>query len=63
MREERTIIVCESCRTELAGWRIEVILPFFLLEQADDAHVWSFPEGSQDGGGRRGGIGGVERLA
>ena len=39
MREERTIIVCESCRTELAGWRIEVILPFFLLEQADDAHV------------------------
>lgn len=39
MREERTIIVCESCRVELAGWRIEVILPFFLLEQADDAHV------------------------
>ncbi len=39
VREERTIIVCESCRTELVGWRIEVTLPFFLLEQADDAHV------------------------
>jgi len=49
MREERTIIVCESCRTELAGWRIEVVLPFFLVEQADAAHVmWSFPEGSQE---------------
>ena len=31
--------MCESCRVELAGWRIEVVLPFFLLEQADDAHV------------------------
>jgi hypothetical protein len=51
MREERTIIVCESCRVELAGWRIEVMLPFFLLEQADDAHVmWSFLEGSLERG-------------
>ena len=33
------MILCESCRTELVGWRIEVTLPFFLLEQADDAHV------------------------
>lgn len=39
MREERTIIVCESCRVELVGWRIEVVMPFFLLEQADDAQV------------------------
>jgi hypothetical protein len=39
LREERTIIVCESCRVELAGWRIEVALPFFLLEQAHDAHA------------------------
>ncbi len=39
VREERTIIVCESCGTELVGWRIEVTLPFFLLEQADEAHV------------------------
>ncbi len=39
VREERSVIVCEACRAELVGWRIEVSLPFFLLEQADDAHV------------------------
>jgi hypothetical protein len=39
VREEGSIIVCEGCGVELMGWRIEVTLPFFLLEQADDAHV------------------------
>ena len=41
MREERSVIVCEGCGVQLAGWRIEMSLPFFLLEQADEAHaVW-----------------------
>jgi hypothetical protein len=39
MREERSVIVCEGCGVQLAGWRIEVTLPFFMLEQADEAHV------------------------
>jgi len=39
MREERSVIVCDACGTQLAGWRIEVRLPFFMLEQADEAHA------------------------
>ena len=46
MREERTIIVCQSCRTELVGWSIEVTLPFFLVEKAGEAHaMWHLTQG------------------
>lgn len=39
LREERRIIVCEACRTELVGWSLEVTLPFFLLERAEEEHA------------------------
>lgn len=39
LREERSVIICEECGTQLAGWRLELVLPFFLLQQADEAHV------------------------
>jgi hypothetical protein len=46
VRERRSVIICEGCGAQLAGWRIEVTLPFFLLEQADDAHVmWHLSQG------------------
>ena len=55
MREERSVIVCEGCGVQLAGWRIEVTLPFFLLEQADDAHVmYHLSQERREGEGERG---------
>lgn len=39
MRDERSAIMCDACGTQLAGWRIEVRLPFFVLEQADELHA------------------------
>ena len=40
---------------ELVGWRIEVMLPFFLLEQADDAHVmYHLAQERRQGGGEPG---------
>ena len=48
MREERSVIVCEGCGVQLAGWRIDLVLPFFLLEQADEAHVmWHLSQESE----------------
>ena len=49
MADGGPIAACESCRTELVGWRIEVTLPSFLLEQADDAHVmWHLSQERQE---------------
>lgn len=38
-REDSQVILCEDCGTQLMGWQMEVRLPFFLLEQADEAHA------------------------
>ena len=46
----------ESCRTELVGWHIEVVLPFFLLEQAEDAHMmWHLSQERREGEEAQGG--------
>jgi len=33
LREQQTIIVCRTCRTELVGWSLAVTVPTFITER------------------------------